>query len=353
MINTTGNIAHKKHNNEDVTITGVSNARCILNYNDKYLFTAVFSPTQLIRFNNIDDLSNQTAIPLNINGLSMACNCLVSTGGYIYAFLSPYTTSVFTATVLKIDPEGMTYSIVINQTMTQAPYYLSGCTDGTNLYILSGSPTSHFMKYRISDWSLLADVANSILGRGYAMTYGDDGYIYVSSFQGTGNNNYVIKLDPSNLSTVDSKTFSSRNQFSASLVQTNGKVFVGCYGNPNPLSTTNMIILDSTNLDSYTEVSFPNVTAAGGCGSIYLNNTYGYVYASIFKDITNYNSVLVVGTNSVSIKMNVIDNTYQYKTIEGNGGQITVSSDNREVYVCTGGSGVNFTPVVSRARGWF
>ena len=338
-ITSTGTLAYKPHFNQNVTIAGSTTINSIINYQNKYLLTVTGASNRLIRFNNFEDLTDQTIISLPYTSWAT----MVIVGNDVYIPLSPVITTEFHTIVLKVDVVNMTYTTVINQTMTDYyPYYVGACTDGTNLYLITGGSFSHFIKYRISDWTKLYDVTNSFAGRGFNIIYGNDGYLYGTSLQQAAGafsgKNFVVKLNPADMTTVSVVQLPAQNYTTyPGPVNVGTKLFVGFIG--NTIDTAHVRVFNTTDLTlPYTSITFSGVSPAGNIQGFVYNNDGIYATA-------NY----VPGTNlgSTLVKINPSDNSYQTLLRTGiYGGSVGFNFDGRDIFT----SGNN---IVYRLRNTF
>lgn len=190
-----------KERSQTVTLdTGENQIHGFVMAGGKLFACTLTAPAKLIRFNNLEDLTDRTVLTFASDGFHDNASALVhvtETDRLYVMFCHASRT-----TISEVNPATMTSPTdAISDTVNPAgtPNGGSICSDGTNLYIVTLTSPSKVLKYRISDFALLTTATLTSRDLGHAILY--DG---VSVFATGGSPNiWVAKIHPTDLTFTD------------------------------------------------------------------------------------------------------------------------------------------------------
>lgn len=306
MITSTGTIASSAVRKQLITSpTGFIHS--LVMYGNNKLIAASRDMTgnqKFIRFNNKEDLTDQTVISI-YSGVSQMF--IVGDDAYLcyYSAANDYHLRIG-----KVDLLTMTLTMPIDEIQpTYYPYYSCHCTDGTYMYVACAGGLMDVFKYRLSDMVKVGTTTATAGkgGRAHGILYHTDGFLYVTSAQngntaqGVPTKNWVRKIDPSTMTIVDENwTFPSTpgatTRFSDDFCVLGDYIYVA-FEYDESLLRGNILIMEKDNLANYTIQTVPELGNLNGlCYGSFSHG--GFIYY-VWNHATGFVTKLDPTTNTI------------------------------------------------------
>lgn len=188
-------LTYRDENRQSITLaTNESLIHGLVYAKDKLWAATTLAPSRILRFNNLDDLTDYTVSVIGGGYGSFLDIIYVPEKDKLYIAALKFGTDV---EINEIDPVTLSFTPVATITgYTSIPQSLT--TDGTYLYLLLGAssdPSSYVYKYNLSDWSLAA--STTLTGKifGHAIRY-DGTNLYLTGADSPG---WIAKMNPADL----------------------------------------------------------------------------------------------------------------------------------------------------------
>ncbi len=193
-------LTYGDENKQTVTLTTNESLPHSLIYLKNKLFTATRTTQKLIRFNNLNNLSDYTTITFPSTYGHCEDMLYAPSKDKIYLL---FTNNAFGAVlVVEVDPVSLAYNIVLNNTLYFFAYAGSFCTDNNYLYIVVSNAVGRMLKVSLTDFSVTnATITGST--NLHSIRY-DGTYLYLTTASSPGK---LFKVNPSTLGIISSVTF--------------------------------------------------------------------------------------------------------------------------------------------------
>ena len=181
------------------------------------------SPAIIIKFNDLEDLSNITTytFPSDSNHNEAESMTYDSVTNRIYIAFGQDDTRLV---VSSIDPDLTSHTDVISTTSFGAGASPGIDTDNTNLYVITGTSPATIRKYDIATFTLQTSVTLTGLNGGHAIQY--DG----TNLYGTGlaDPAWIVKVNTTDLTYSQASLLAGEATFTDDMAMTSDYVWCGC-----------------------------------------------------------------------------------------------------------------------------
>lgn len=187
-----------KERSQTVTLdSGENQIHGFIKVEGKLFASTQTNPAILIRFNNLEDLTDRTDHTYDADGQHDRGQSLVYVPqtGKVYLLFGVSGRTV----VSEINPSTMAVTDVINTAAENSGNNGAMCSDGTHLYIVTYTSPSKILKYQLSDFALVAQVTLTGRNSGHAMVYDQD-RLYAA---GNVSPPWIAKINPTDLTFTD------------------------------------------------------------------------------------------------------------------------------------------------------
>ncbi len=171
-------------------------------YAKGYIFAGTRTyPAKIMRFNNLDDLSDYTTTTFPNDGLHNPAESMVYDAGKDKIYIAfNYGGPGDKVVVTEFDPDDLTYTDVIADATEISGSSPGITTDGTSLYIITYRNPSKIIKYSLADFtktsSLTINDGAENKSNGHSLQY-DGTNLYATGISSPA---WAAKIDPSDLS---------------------------------------------------------------------------------------------------------------------------------------------------------
>lgn len=200
-------LTYQDENRQSVTLSGSgsNNIHGLTAVKDKlFAVTRANFPMGIIRFNNLNDLTDYQILPITQNDYD---------GGYDIVYV-PFKNKLYATVsteaavmVAEIDPVTFTYTIVVNQALAfHSPISLA--FDNQYLYVLTSNGVSgqgRILKANMATWVVSSTTLTTVGAVPHAIGY-DGTNLYVTEQASPGK---IYKINPSTMTVTASATFAS------------------------------------------------------------------------------------------------------------------------------------------------